>query len=131
MARQRTSTRGSSSAKTQQSKRKATTKATAKSASKTTKSVRSTVKPKRSNAKPARTGAKSRQAIPKSMPASAVGAGLEPTTEEIRKRAFEVYLARGGAIGDPMADWLQAERELRQLLPAARSASKKQPRATR
>ncbi len=126
MARQRSTTRGSSSAKAPQSKRKATTKVTAKSASRITKSVRSTAKPKRSNAKPARTGAKTRQTIPKSMPASAVGGRPEPTTEEIRKRAYEIYLARGGVIGDPMADWLQAERELRQLRTAKAPTRKRQ-----
>ncbi len=28
-------------------------------------------------------------------------------------RAYERYLARGGAEGDPMEDWLAAERECR------------------
>lgn len=36
-----------------------------------------------------------------------------PTTAEIRRRAYEIYLNRNGAPGDPVADWLQAERELR------------------
>ena len=48
----------------------------------------------------------------------------------VSKRAYEIYLARGGALGDPMADWLQAERELRQLR-VARAAPKKRQRATR
>jgi len=33
--------------------------------------------------------------------------------ERIRQRAYEIYMARGGAAGDAMADWFQAERELR------------------
>ena len=37
----------------------------------------------------------------------------EPTEEEIRQRAYEIYLARGGAPGHEVEDWLQAERELR------------------
>ena len=37
----------------------------------------------------------------------------EPTEEEIRQRAYEIYLARGAAPGDEVEDWLQAERELR------------------
>ncbi len=37
-----------------------------------------------------------------------------PTIEEIRSRAYELYLQRGSAADEPMADWLQAERELRE-----------------
>jgi hypothetical protein len=37
---------------------------------------------------------------------------LPPTTEQIRRRAEEIYLARGGAAGRELDDWLQAEREL-------------------
>ena len=40
--------------------------------------------------------------------------------EEIRGRAYEIYLERGGQPGDEMDDWLQAERELERLaLPKA------------
>jgi len=35
------------------------------------------------------------------------------TEEQIRERAYQIYLARNGAPGDPTADWYQAERELR------------------
>lgn len=41
----------------------------------------------------------------------AAGIGDIPE-EEIRRRAFEIHLARGGAPGWDMQDWLQAEREL-------------------
>ena len=37
---------------------------------------------------------------------------LPPTPEQIRQRAEEIYLARGGAAGRELDDWLQAEREL-------------------
>jgi Protein of unknown function (DUF2934) len=37
----------------------------------------------------------------------------EVTDEEIRQRAYEIYLNRGGAPGSELDDWLQAERELR------------------
>jgi len=37
----------------------------------------------------------------------------QPTSEEIAKRAHEIYLARGGVHGYDMDDWLQAERELK------------------
>jgi|HubBroStandDraft_5_1064220.scaffolds.fasta_scaffold67004_4 hypothetical protein len=33
--------------------------------------------------------------------------------EEIRRRAYELFLARKGAPGDPAADWIVAEREVR------------------
>jgi hypothetical protein len=32
--------------------------------------------------------------------------------QEIRNRAYEIYLQRGGQTGDELQDWLQAEREL-------------------
>jgi len=32
--------------------------------------------------------------------------------EEIRRRAYEIYLERGGQEGREVDDWLQAEREL-------------------
>jgi hypothetical protein len=35
-----------------------------------------------------------------------------PTLEQIRQRIHEIYLARGGAAGRELDDWLQAEREL-------------------
>jgi len=38
----------------------------------------------------------------------------ETTEEEIAVRAYHIYLERGGADGDPMDDWLQAERELKE-----------------
>ena len=36
-----------------------------------------------------------------------------PTQEQIARRAYEIFLARGGQHGNPEADWLQAERELK------------------
>jgi len=38
-----------------------------------------------------------------------------PTHEQIARRAYELYLARGGTHGSEQADWFQAERELRQF----------------
>ncbi len=35
-----------------------------------------------------------------------------PTHREIAKRAFEIYLARGGSHGRDVQDWLQAEADL-------------------
>ena len=39
-----------------------------------------------------------------------------PTQDDVRQRAYEIYLARSDRPGDPVADWLQAERELRSQL---------------
>lgn len=43
-----------------------------------------------------------------------------PPEDEIRKRAYEIYLERQGAPGSPQDDWLKAESELKRswLLPA-------------
>jgi hypothetical protein len=38
-----------------------------------------------------------------------------PTREQIEVRAYEIYLDRGCQDGDDLADWLAAERELREL----------------
>jgi hypothetical protein len=35
-----------------------------------------------------------------------------PAQDQIAARAYEIYLERGSTPGDPMQDWLQAEREL-------------------
>lgn len=35
-----------------------------------------------------------------------------PRDEQIRCRAYEIYLERGGQDGGDLDDWLQAEREL-------------------
>jgi DUF2934 family protein len=37
-----------------------------------------------------------------------------PTVDEIRARAYEMYLERGGHHGLDFDDWVRAERELRQ-----------------
>jgi hypothetical protein len=43
------------------------------------------------------------------VPQSAQAINLD---EEIRRRAYELYLERGGATGDQHQDWLTAEREI-------------------
>jgi hypothetical protein len=35
-----------------------------------------------------------------------------PTQEEIQLRAYQIYLERNGAPGNPFDDWTQAEQEL-------------------
>jgi len=42
-----------------------------------------------------------------------------PTSDEIQLRAYQLYLERKGAPGDPLDDWVRAEHELR-----ARNGSK-------
>lgn len=36
-----------------------------------------------------------------------------PTPEQIQKRAYEIFVARGGEPGRELADWLLAENELK------------------
>jgi hypothetical protein len=43
----------------------------------------------------------------------AVSVGNPAREEEIRRRAYEIYLERGGQPGGELDDWLQAERELK------------------
>jgi Protein of unknown function (DUF2934) len=43
----------------------------------------------------------------------AVSVGNSTREEEIRRRAYEIYLERGGQPGGELDDWLQAERELK------------------
>jgi hypothetical protein len=37
-----------------------------------------------------------------------------PTHEEVKYRAYEIYLSRGATDGHDLEDWLQAERDLSQ-----------------
>jgi len=43
----------------------------------------------------------------------AVSMGSEPSDEDIRMRAYQRYLERGGGQGRDFEDWLEAERELK------------------
>ena len=47
-----------------------------------------------------------------------------PTQDQIAARAYEIYLERGSIPGDPMQDWLRAERELATPTKKSRSKSK-------
>ena len=53
------------------------------------------------------------QVLPESDTAAAGELADNSHTAEIERRAYEIYLSRNGAPGDPVADWVQAERELR------------------
>ena len=39
---------------------------------------------------------------------------IEPSREEIERRAYELYVARGEVDGYDQEDWLQAEQELKE-----------------
>jgi Protein of unknown function (DUF2934) len=45
---------------------------------------------------------------------------IELSHDEIAERAYHIYLERGAQPGDPFADWLTAERQLRERLVGAR-----------
>lgn len=46
------------------------------------------------------------------------------TEEEIRSRAYEIYVDRGRGDGRALEDWLQAKAELEKFTGKARSRSK-------
>ncbi|MFQ5805988.1 MAG: DUF2934 domain-containing protein [Phycisphaerae bacterium] len=53
---------------------------------------------------------------------SAPSASVLPNTEaQIRERAYFIYLERGRAPGNALADWLRAERELNGATDAIRA----------
>lgn len=39
----------------------------------------------------------------------------QPTLEDIQRRAYELFLSRGGIHGNDQEDWFLAEQELRQV----------------
>ena len=43
-----------------------------------------------------------------------ISTGVPPTNEEIRRRAHELFMTRGGTPGNELDDWLRAEQELKQ-----------------
>ncbi len=52
-------------------------------------------------------------AAPKAKRVRAAAAPAEPTVDDIRRRAYERYLERGGRHGQHFDDWVEAEKELR------------------
>ena len=48
-----------------------------------------------------------------------------PTPKEIRQRAFEIHIERGGIHGYDLNDWWQAERELQRKYRNNEKESKK------
>jgi hypothetical protein len=60
--------------------------------------------------KPTRSGSINAEAI--QAETGEIPVGSSAVDEEIRLRAYEIYLERGGQLGRELDDWLQAEREL-------------------
>jgi len=50
---------------------------------------------------------------------SAASNGSAPSFEQIQRRAYELFMARGGTHGCDLADWLAAEQELMVTTTAA------------
>ena len=73
-------------------------------------------KPDRTSLAETQTAEPRRPAI--ALPSSHTSSQNEPqrrkvSEEDVRLRAYELYLERGATPGDDVGDWLQAERELR------------------
>jgi hypothetical protein len=76
------------------------------------------------SSKPKGNGGTEPQATSARAEAGEVPVGNAVRTEEIRRRAYEIYLERGEQPGRDLDDWLQAERELeRSVLRRAQTAS--------
>ena len=58
-----------------------------------------------------------------------ISANGAPNHDEIRRRAYEVYLERGGLPGRELEDWLQAESEFESaaLFMRAATGEKRRP----
>jgi len=50
-----------------------------------------------------------------------------PNREQIERRAYEIYLRRGGVDGSDVADWIMAEEELKATLKESASERTKHP----
>ena len=62
--------------------------------------------------KPKRNATTEPQATSTQAETGEASAGNSARDEEIRRRAYEIYLERGEQPGRDLEDWLQAEREL-------------------
>ena len=68
------------------------------------------------------------KSVSKEAPKKSRKAAAAPTYDEIALRAYHIYLERGTTPGDPMQDWLEAERELSE---AVQSTPKKTARKSK
>jgi len=77
----------------------------------------------RGKEKPNRNVSKQPQASSTQAETGEVAVGNSARDEEIRRRAYEIYLERGEQPGLELDDWLQAERELeREVLSHAQAS---------
>jgi hypothetical protein len=75
------------------------------------------------SSKPKRDGSTESQATSTQAETGEISVGSSACDEEIRLRAYEIYLERGEQPGRDLDDWLQAERELeRGVLRRAQAA---------
>lgn len=62
---------------------------------------------------PTRTGRTARVKFTDAAIGESAHAGLAPSPEEVQRLAYELYVRRGGADGNHLDDWYEAERQLR------------------
>jgi hypothetical protein len=70
-------------------------------------------KPRKSKAAPGAPAPDTLGVLPDTLAVQSGVEGHEPTEDDIRRRAYERYLERGGGQGTDFQDWLEAERELK------------------
>ena len=70
-------------------------------------------KPRKSKAAPGAPGPDTLGVLPDTIAMQSGIEGHEPTEDDVRRRAYERYLERGGGNGTDFEDWLEAEREVR------------------
>ena len=74
------------------------------------------------SAKPKGNGSTESQATSVHVASEEASTGNSARSEEIKRRAYKIYLERGEQPGRELDDWLQAERELaRRLLSRAQA----------
>ena len=56
-----------------------------------------------------------------SQPRKEASANYQPTHDQIKHRAYQIYLERGARPGSELDDWLRAERELQRIALYIRS----------
>ena len=79
-----------------------------------------TERPTRARKSPAATRRTTRTPVRPAKSQASV-AVMHCTEAQIRERAYYIYLERGDAAGDPVADWHQAERELNSMAAGAKA----------
>ena len=76
------------------------------------------------SSKPKRNRSTERQAVSTEVETGELSVENSAPDEEVRRRAYEIYLERGEHPGRELDDWLQAERELERPLPKRIRASR-------